>query len=283
MTQQSSCVSCQHLKRWRYPATQTEPEGSGWCCNHEDYSDVGIRPDSDFSSAKALGFLMQTMNQRTALTTARIVAALMKRIAMKKWRSQWLKIAQDTSSTIGVWKVEPDVPFDELSLEEKQELAILEAEVQERQYLDSPAWGYDRILEIHLNGSPVDTGIPMFSYREQQLIKTLDYQGNALALFDGSHYCWRNSCVNWYGQLISCNLKLGRFGFYLAVAQSAPVDPISPIRNSLIENEKLISLRPFILNALCQWLTENHPMSGFSWLIMRSRSQKMCFSPVAGI
>lgn len=68
---------------------------------------------------------------------------------------------------------------------------------------DSPAWGYEEVLEIQMNGVEVDTGIPVHEKGETAVLLETTYQGNKLSVSCHENYSNRRGIVNWYGQLVS--------------------------------------------------------------------------------
>lgn len=130
------------------------------------------------------------------------------------------------------------------------------------QKLDSPAWGYEGILDVQMNGVEVDTSSPVPGNEATTLLEAV-YQGNKLSIFYYEHYSKCPGSVNWYGQLIYCDPELSHFGFCLKVVEGSPVTPIKPTRNTLVEDQKLANLRQFIVDALFEALrqSEQTPMS----------------------
>jgi Histidine kinase-, DNA gyrase B-, and HSP90-like ATPase len=132
----------------------------------------------------------------------------------------------------------------------------------------SAAQGYDGILEIELDGKPVETTLPRWAKITRVLVDT-DYMGSRLWIGftdDGSAYM--SSTVNWYGQLIKfdfCNT----FTVHLEVREGHPVNPRSPVREGFIANEAYERFIAFAKDALFRYLfaPENRPLIEASWVI----------------
>ena len=132
-----SCLSCCHLKRWNYPATRDEPEDSGWVCGHEEYGEY-IRPDPNCSFCKGSGFTDRDTGN-PALPGAYDSVDCSCTDEPDDEDELAIVMAQHCPGyEFYDWslEVEPEVPFEELSPEELQELALLEAEVQQKQYIE---------------------------------------------------------------------------------------------------------------------------------------------------
>lgn len=116
----------------------------------------------------------------------------------------------------------------------------------------NPAQGYAGILEIVLDGKPVDTRLPPWARVEQPLIDT-KYMGARLLIgFQGEHNR-DNSSVNWYGQLIKVDFYSG-FMFHLDVREGRPVNPLSPSRRGLIKDAAYEELIRFVKDELFRFL-----------------------------
>lgn len=114
-----------------------------------------------------------------------------------------------------------------------------------------PAWGYQDLLQIFLDDRPVYTGLPLnFTYisglTSFKLAAATDCQ-----IFDSAGFYWDNlQLVNWYGQLIPLQLPRCDFGVLLTVRDSRPVNPMSPTRGGIIEDELMQQLRSLLEDAI---------------------------------
>ena len=116
---------------------------------------------------------------------------------------------------------------------------------------ESPASGYEGILEIFLNSTPLDTSCPRALKMDERFVETV-YFGNRL-IIGADNYASVNT-VNWFGQLIPAGASGLRF--YLEVRANRPLNPLSPSRRGIIKDsawEKFqdfmkLEIRKYILN-----------------------------------
>lgn len=118
----------------------------------------------------------------------------------------------------------------------------------------SPAQGYEGILEITLDGEEVVTRLPRWAQITHVLVDTT-YKGARLLIgFRGeTTHCERTSSVLWYGQIIPVKFE-GSFDFHLSVSSGRPVEPRSPSREGLVENEGYHQLLAFVKDRLFAYL-----------------------------
>ncbi len=185
----------------------------------------------------------------------------------------------DTSSKAGSWKAVPgsthirrilgipqlkndkerkaalDRLFDDLRLSERREVLpyIRSLEPKDRKPifsdsifdLSSPAQGYEGVLNITLDGTPVRTSLPAWTRFDDTLITTT-YKGATLTIgYDSSSQITRSS-LRWYGQLILVKTPHNRFKFHLDVTNGRPVNPLSPTRAGLIQDAAYHELLAFV-------------------------------------
>jgi hypothetical protein len=88
-------------------------------------------------------------------------------------------------------------------------------------HVSNPARGYRGILKVRVNGAEVDTRLPRWARVRNPLVETA-YDGAPLVIgFEGEG---RDSSVNFYGQVIRCELApAGGFAFHLDVRSGRPV------------------------------------------------------------
>ena len=121
----------------------------------------------------------------------------------------------------------------------------------------SPAQGYEGLLKITLDGKPVRTSLPMWATFREPLITTT-YEGSSITIGYDSEYS-RRSCIRWYGQLIEISHDFSGFRFYLDVLKGRPVNPLSPSRAGLIQDDACNALLAFVKDQIFQFVfnTEN--------------------------
>lgn len=112
-----------------------------------------------------------------------------------------------------------------------------------------PAEGYDDLLEITFDGAPVKTGVPPHRRLDDAQIVTT-YEGCELRILLGTR---RSSFVNWYGQVIDSGHK-HEISFYLHVRAGRPVNPKSPSRSGLIEDDRRAALIDFVKSSVFDFL-----------------------------
>lgn len=113
-----------------------------------------------------------------------------------------------------------------------------------------PALGYKDVLEITLDGIQTETG-PIDVYLEGNEIVNLWIDGNKLTIYSPDTYHWdRIQLVNWYGQLIKCNVENIPFRFVFEVRNGRPINPKAPVREGFIEDKDFLSFQQTIEDAL---------------------------------
>lgn len=131
----------------------------------------------------------------------------------------------------------------------------------------SAAQGYAGILEIELDGTPVETRLPNWANITETLVDTR-YMGSRLLIgFTGISEAYSGSTVSWYGQLIRFNFS-NTFTAHLEVREGHPLNPKSPVRDGLIQNETFDSFIRFAKDALFDYLfaPENRSLIKASWV-----------------
>lgn len=119
----------------------------------------------------------------------------------------------------------------------------------------SPAEGYKGILKITLDGKPVKTSIPDWALHTYNLIETT-YEGSKLTIgYDNDFY--RRSAVRWYGQMIAlpANPHSG-FLCLLDVRSGRPVNPLSPSRSGIIEDDAYVRLLAFVQDEIFRFMCD---------------------------
>lgn len=116
----------------------------------------------------------------------------------------------------------------------------------------SAARGYDGILNVFLNGERLDTSCDFAQEFTEKLIETT-YQGNRLLI--GVDDAPRANVVNWHGQLIR-SFK-SRLRFYLEVRHNRPLNPLSPSRRGIIEDEAYREFLKFLAAQIRQYILKS--------------------------
>lgn len=111
----------------------------------------------------------------------------------------------------------------------------------------SAAQGYSGLLEINLDGGPVETGLPDWSVVREPLIETV-YQGCPLTIGYSADHALTSSSVLWYGQPI--RLHFNYYQFHLEVRAGRPLNPRSPTRQGVIEDDALHALTAFVTDQI---------------------------------
>jgi hypothetical protein len=124
-----------------------------------------------------------------------------------------------------------------------------------------PGLGYEGILEIKLNGIQAGTGYLERGLETDRIISK-EINGNKITIYPPNSYLWdKVQAVNWYGQLIKCELQGMPFRFIFEVRKGKPLNPKAPVRDGFIEDKKLESfakeLEDTIFQELCKEET-NH-------------------------
>ncbi|HKP11720.1 MAG TPA: ATP-binding protein [Blastocatellia bacterium] len=118
----------------------------------------------------------------------------------------------------------------------------------------SAAQGYAGILDITLDDKPVETGLPDWARVRSPLIETT-YMGCPLTIgYNGDHALTASS-VLWYGLPIQVR-RHDWFQFHLEVREGRPVNPRSPSRQGLIEDDALAALKQFVTDQIFAFLCD---------------------------
>jgi hypothetical protein len=116
----------------------------------------------------------------------------------------------------------------------------------------SPAQGYTGILQITLDRKPVSTALPIWATFSETLITTT-YQGSTLKIAYDSGVI-RRSSVRWYGQLIAVKDSFQNFYFYLDVKDGRPINPLSPTRTGIIQDDAFKALLAFVQEQILEFV-----------------------------
>ena len=118
----------------------------------------------------------------------------------------------------------------------------------------SPAQGYAGILDITLDGEPVETRLPLWATITRVLVDTTFKGARLLIGFRGeASHCEKSSSVLWYGQIVPVKFQ-GAFDFHLVVGQGRPVEPRSPSRSGLVEDAAYQELLAFVKDQIFGYL-----------------------------
>lgn len=113
-----------------------------------------------------------------------------------------------------------------------------------------PALGYEDILEISLDGVQVHTGAIDDKLKVNEII-THWIDGNQLTIYTTDTYHWdKIQVVNWYGQLIRCQLVNIPFRFVFEVRKGRPINPKAPVRAGFIEDKAFVSFEAEVENLI---------------------------------
>jgi hypothetical protein len=127
--------------------------------------------------------------------------------------------------------------------------------VQGSSVTQHPAIGYSGILEVELDNVPVLTTPPASKGYVPEPILETTFKGNRLlvGIPPGRNGLEDRSLVNWYGQLVDASAPVAGFKFYLEVREGRPVNPKTPSRAGLIEDDALAELTAFVRDQLFAW------------------------------
>jgi len=186
-------------------------------------------------------------------------------IDTKKWwdneayYSNWEKRLKKTKSSA---KFNVEVKCEAKVTEEVKK--ALPSEVRRIEYwIDKikkfPAIGYKNILEIKLNNIQVETGSLDKNLEGNEIISSEWVNGNKLTIYEPDIYSWNKiQVVNWYGQLIKCQLPNIPFCFVFEVRNGKPLNPKAPVREGFIEDKALASFAQQIEETLFQELCQEN-------------------------
>lgn len=119
----------------------------------------------------------------------------------------------------------------------------------------TPAQGQST-LNIALDGQMVDTGLPDWAVVREPMIMT-EYQGCALQIGFSGNSSLCSSSVAWYGQVIPVSFpSFPSFQFHLEVRAGRPVNPRSPTRQGLIEDDSFHALISFVTDQIFSFLCD---------------------------
>lgn len=119
--------------------------------------------------------------------------------------------------------------------------------------MTSAAQGYKGIIDITLDGKPVEVGLPDWARVREPLIHTA-YQGCELTIGYSGDHTLSASSVSWYGQVIP--IRTSYFQFCLEVRAGRPVNPRSPTRQGLIEDDAYHALKRFVADQVFAFLCD---------------------------
>lgn len=128
----------------------------------------------------------------------------------------------------------------------------------------SPVCGYVGVLDVFLNDELLDNNCE-FAKKMDEAYVTTEYQGNLL-IIGADNFAHQNT-INWYGQLIKANVSHLRY--YLEVRQGRPVNPMSPSRRGIIEDEEFKKLRRFVREKLREYIL-NTPQEKLTTLVINT-------------
>lgn len=110
---------------------------------------------------------------------------------------------------------------------------------------DSPARGYEDLLEITVNGKQVNAANPSKAEKFDVLIAETVFEGAPVKIgFVNESY---PSVANWFGQIIKGGMELSsHFRSYLHVRRGTVLTPKSPTRRGIVADEKLEKFQNFV-------------------------------------
>lgn len=106
----------------------------------------------------------------------------------------------------------------------------------------NPAEGYADILDISINGEPVDTRVRSEWALPAAPIQA-DYQGNALRVCPTTWSVGGLVAIRWYGQLIFHRFHDRPYQAYLDVQAGRPLTPRAPAREGLVADRALSAFK----------------------------------------
>ena len=120
----------------------------------------------------------------------------------------------------------------------------------------SPAQGYSGLLDITLDGEPVETRLPLWATITRVLVDTTFKGCRIIIGFRGeASHCEKSSSVLWYGQIVPVKFQ-GAFDFHLVVGEGRPVEPRSPSRQGLVEDSSHHELLAFVKDQIFAYLLD---------------------------
>lgn len=213
-------------------------------------------------------------------------AGLALSIDTSKWWSQseyystWFERLEELAEPVAGLKIIVEC---DPTLVEKMKAALVPSQHSpSREYARTPAQGYCGILNITLDGSPVETGLPAWAMPRQVILST-EYMGCPLTIGYIGEHSMAPSSIRWYGQIVKTASTSPSFGFYLDVNEGRPVNPRSPVREGLIEDDAYHALIRFVRDCLFEHLcdTANRDSIKAEWIyalygLDRERALKEC-------
>lgn len=118
----------------------------------------------------------------------------------------------------------------------------------------NPARGYFDIFSVTLNGKPVNTG-NAYDFNLVNPVVEFSYQGNQVKIEAKPTEMGGALLINWYGQIIRRNMRY--FSVAIHVRNGRPLNPKSPVRSGLIEDEKLKAFEQAVEDELFRFLVES--------------------------
>jgi hypothetical protein len=124
----------------------------------------------------------------------------------------------------------------------------------------SPACGYEDLLEVFVDGEPLDLRLPNDITRKNMQVRGT-YQGNDVFLslypspvtWRSGHMRWPGLLCNFFGQVVS-HPKNDGWHAYLHVRAGHPVNPKAPTRAGLIEDDALRQFYAWAEDTLFTWV-----------------------------
>lgn len=128
------------------------------------------------------------------------------------------------------------------------------------QHKMSPACGYADLLEVFVDGEPLDLQLPNDIVLKNMQVRGT-YQGNDVFLslypssttWRSSHWPWPGLLCNFYGQIVSHPRNDG-WHAYLHVRRGHPVNPKAPTRAGLIEDDAMRQFYAWAEDTLFAWV-----------------------------
>lgn len=144
-----SCFNCKFIKRWNHPATLEDPGDEGWECGHTgrnsfNPADIleGIPPNPECPDCKGTGFVDPDTFTSIDVNAVALSGGYLNAMECScseetedsLWAEHYAKECPGYRQVNWSTQSEPDEP-DELTPEQIQELAEIEAEAQKAVYL----------------------------------------------------------------------------------------------------------------------------------------------------
>ena len=126
----------------------------------------------------------------------------------------------------------------------------------------NPVAGYAEILDVYLDGKPISATLPdAITLPQPDIIA--EYKGNMIRIAMFPEEGYSGLFVDWHGQAIP-NYGWNGLRVYLIVREGCPVTPQAPTRNSLIEDDALLSLRVWVEDTVFAWVcSQDNPSAKY--------------------